>query len=249
MNKFTTLMILIIGILMISIFNFNRVKETFELNDKGLSINYKNINKENKYIKSELKIPQITIKDKDIQNALNKKFESEVTNFYKSSLNEAEAFFDDFPEMENKFIISSEFEVKKSNDKVLSMLIKYYKYSGGAHGNYEYIPYNVDLSSGKILILKDIFNKNSNYKEIIGKEIQNQIKNINEEQNLSEDSTQIYSFTNIKENQKFYIQDEKIIVFFDLYEIAPYAMGIPEFTINKNQIENLLNNKYKNSIF
>ena len=43
------------------------------------------------------------------------------------------------------------------------MLIKYYKYSGGAHGTYEYIPYNVDLTSGGIFTLKDLFNENSNY--------------------------------------------------------------------------------------
>ena len=35
-----------------------------------------------------------------------------------------------------------DYEVKKSNDDILSILIKYYKYNGGAHGIYEYVPYN-----------------------------------------------------------------------------------------------------------
>ena len=132
-------------------------------------------------------------------------------NFYNTSVKEAESYFDDFPDAENKFVISSDYEIKKSNNKVLSMLIKYYKYSGGAHGTYEYIPYNVDLTSGGIFTLKDLFNENSNYKVVI--------------------------------------ENDAIVIFFDLYDIAPYVAGIPEFPINKEIISNLLNNQYKEIIF
>ena len=59
----------------------------------------------------------------------------------------------------------------------------------------------------------------------------------------------IYEFHGIKENQKFYLQDGKIVIFFDLYDIAPYVAGIPEFPINKEIISNLLNNQYKEIIF
>ncbi len=129
------------------------------------------------------------------------------------------------------------------------MLIKYYKYSGGAHGTYEYIPYNVDLTSGGIFTLKDLFNENSNYKVVIEDEIKKQIIQLNKEQNLPKNSTQLYAFNEIKDNQKFYIVDDTIVIFFDLYDIAPYVAGIPEFPINKEIISNLLNNQYKEIIF
>ena len=169
--------------------------------------------------------------NKEIERILNKKFESDIMNFYNTSVKEAESYFDDFPDAENKFVISSDYEVKKSNNKVLSMLIKYYKYSGGAHGTYEYIPYNVDLTSGGIFTLKK------------------QIIQLNKEQNLPKNSTQLYAFNEIKDNQKFYIVDDTIVIFFDLYDIAPYVAGIPEFPINKEIISNLLNNQYKEIIF
>lgn len=249
MKKLTTIIVLIAGILIVSICNFNTVREAFELNTRNAAVDSKVINKENKYIKSELKIPKLVMNNKEIERILNKKFESDIMNFYNTSVKEAESYFDDFPNAENKFVISSDYEVKKSNNKVLSMLIKYYKYSGGAHGTYEYIPYNVDLTSGGIFTLKDLFNENSNYKVVIEDEIKKQIIQLNKEQNLPKNSTQLYAFNEIKDNQKFYIVDDTIVIFFDLYDIAPYVAGIPEFPINKEIISNLLNNQYKEIIF
>ena len=249
MKKLTTIIVLIAGILIVSICNFNTVREAFELNTRNAAVDSKVINKENKYIKSELKIPKLVMNNKEIERILNKKFESDIMNFYNTSVKEAEYYFDDFPDAENKFVISSDYEIKKSNNKVLSMLIKYYKYSGGAHGIYEYIPYNVDLTSGGIFTLKDLFNENSNYKVVIENEIKKQIIQLNKEQNLPKNSTQLYAFNEIKDNQKFYIVDDTIVIFFDLYDIAPYVAGIPEFPINKEIISNLLNNQYKEIIF
>lgn len=213
MKKLTTIIVLIAGILIVSICNFNTVREAFELNTRNAAVDSKVINKENKYIKSELKIPKLVMNNKEIERILNKKFESDIMNFYNTSVKEAEYYFDDFPDAENKFVISSDYEIKKSNNKVLSMLIKYYKYSGGAHGTYEYIPYNVDLTSGGIFTLKDLFNENSNYKVVIENEIKKQIIQLNKEQNLPKNSTQLYAFNEIKDNQKFYIADDTIVIF------------------------------------
>ena len=152
-------------------------------------------------------------------------------------------------EAENKFIVSSDYEVKKSNDDILSILIKYYKYSGGAHGIYEYVPYNIDLTSRNTFVLNDIFTQNSNYEQVINDEIKSQIKTLNKEQGLPEDSTQLYAFNKIKNNQKFYIKDDSIVIFFDLYEITPYVAGVPEFIIKKELINTLLIPKYKEIIF
>lgn len=249
MKKITAIIILITGILMISIGNFDNVKEAFEINIKTTSVESKTINKNNKYIEADLKFPKLTIVNKEIENALNKKIESDVMEFYNSSFKEAQDYLDDFPDAENKFVISSDYEVKKSNDKVFSLLLKYYKYSGGAHGTYQYVPYNVNLTSGKVFTLKDIFSGESNYQQVINDEIKKQIKLLNKNQNLPEDSTQLYAFDKINDTQKFYLKDDSLVIYFDLYEIAPYVAGIPEFAINKDVINNLLNEEYKEIIF
>ena len=137
--------------------------------------------------------------------------------------------------------IFSTFEIKKNRDDVISILVKYYKYSGGAHGYYEYIPYNIDLRKGNFIALKDIFKDNVDYKMLINKEIENQIKEMRKNEKYID---KIYEFHGIKENQKFYLQDGKIVIFFDLYDIAPYAAGVPEFPITSKNIENQIELEY-----
>ena len=74
MKKLTTIIVLIAGILIVSICNFNTVREAFELNTRNAAVDSKVINKENKYIKSELKIPKLVMNNKEIERILNKKF-------------------------------------------------------------------------------------------------------------------------------------------------------------------------------
>ena len=137
-------------------------------------------------------------------------------------------------------------EIKKNRDDVISILVRYYKYSGGAHGYYEYIPYNIDLRNGKLIVLKDIFKDNVDYKILINNEIKEQIKELGKK--TKEDVEKIYDFYGIKENQKFYFDDSKVVIFFDLYDIAPYAAGIPEFPIPFEKIETNTKEEYLNLI-
>ena len=142
---------------------------------------------------------------------------------------------------ESNFVADASFEVKKNTSNIISILIKYYKYSGGAHGYYEYVPYNIDLRNGNNITLKEIFKPEVDYKIIIDKEIENQIKELGEKE---KDLDKIYEFYGIKENQKFYLDDGKIVIYFDLYDIAPYAAGIPEFPIIVENIKNQIKEDY-----
>lgn len=248
MKKFSGLIVFLVGIMIISVFNFHKVEEVFELN-LSKDIQTKVINKSNKYIKANLKIPVLVVENKEIENKINKKIEEDIMNFYDNSFKESESYFDDFPESEMQFVVSSEYEIKKNNKQIISLLVKYYKYSGGAHGIYEYIPYNIDVTSGDIFKLQDIFKQNTNYKQMIDKEIKKQVKELNIKNQLPEDSDQLYTFQGIKENQKFYLIDNKLVVFFDLYEIAPYVAGIPEFSIGEEILKDMIDESYKDKIF
>lgn len=156
-------------------------------------------------------------------------------------MKEAESFLDDFELNESSFVADASFEVKKSTSNVISILVEYYKYSGGAHGYYEYVPYNINLRNGKKFNLKDIFKQGADYKTIINKEIENQIKELGEK---DKELDGVYDFYGIKENQKFYLKDGKIIIYFDLYDIAPYAAGVPEFPIIIKDIESQIKEEY-----
>ncbi len=222
---------------------YNAFKNKIEVFNNFFLINIEKsiIKKNNKYLKSTLEIPIITSENSEINNKINSIIKKDILNFYENSLKEAESYLQDFDLDNSNFVANSTFEIKKNRDDVISILVKYYKYSGGAHGYYEYIPYNIDLRKGNFIALKDIFKDNVDYKMIINKEIENQIKEMRKNEKYID---KIYEFHGIKENQKFYLQDGKIVIFFDLYDIAPYAAGVPEFPITSKNIENQIELEY-----
>ena len=206
-----------------------------------ITVNKESIKKDNKYLKSNLEIPVINSDNSEIDNKVNKKIRTDIMHFYEQSLKEAENFLDDFNLDNSNFVADASFEVKKSTSNVISILVKYYKYSGGAHGYYEYIPYNIDLRNGNFLVLKDLFKEEVDYKTLINNEIENQIKQLGKKE---KDINDIYEFYGIKDNQKFYLEDKRIVIYFDLYDIAPYAAGIPEFPIPIDNIKNKIKEEH-----
>ena len=205
------------------------------------NIDTQTLTENNKNINSIINIPIVMTKNKNIEKNINDKIRNDIMEFYNSSKNEAKEYNKNFPENTNKFVANVDFYTKKNSDNMLSILLNYYKYSGGAHGYYEYKSYNIDMRSGKFLELEDLFKSNSDYKKVINNEIRRQI-----EYKAKSDSQYegIYQFGRIKDNQKFYIQDNNLIIYFDLYEIAPYAVGIPEFQVNINIINHILKEEY-----
>lgn len=220
---------------------FKNKIEVFNSNFFFISVNKEEVKNENKYLKSNLEIPIVNSGNSKIDEEVNKKIKSDILNFYDKSLKEAQNFLEDFDLEESNFVADASYEVKKNTPNVISILVKYYKYSGGAHGYYEYIPYNIDLKDGNNVSLKDIFKSEEEYKTVINKEIDNQIKELGKKE---KDLDKIYDFYGVKENQKFYLEDGKIVIYFDLYEIAPYAAGIPEFPIVVDNIKNQIKENY-----
>lgn len=205
------------------------------------NVDTQTITNNDKYINSVVNIPIVMTSNKDIEKSINDRLREDIMDNYKKSQEEAKSYLGKYPENDTKFIANTDFEVKKNSDNILSILVMYYKYSGGAHGYYENVAYNIDMRNGKILSLKDLFKENTNYKEVINNEIRKQIEDKGKK---DKENVGIYQFTSIKDNQKFYIQDDNIVIYFELYEIAPYAAGIPEFLVNYNVISHILKYEY-----
>ncbi|HSQ88932.1 DUF3298 domain-containing protein [Romboutsia sp.] len=206
------------------------------------NIDTQTITKDGKYINSVINIPIIITSNKKIEKCINDKIRNDIMDFYNNSQEEAKNYLSKFPDVENKFVANVDFEVKKNSDNILSINVRYYKYSGGAHGYYEDISYNIDMRNGKVLMLSDLFKENSDYKKVIDDEIRRQIEKIVKNDKEYEG---VYQFNGIKLNNKFYIQDDNLVIYFDLYEIAPYAAGQPEFSINISTISHMLKDEYR----
>ena len=209
------------------------------------NVDTQTITKNNKYINSIINIPIIMLDNNDISKNINDEITNSIMKFFNDMQSQAKEYNDSLPDIETKFVANVNFDIKKNSDNILSILVNYYKYAGGAHGYYEDIAYNIDTSTGKFLKLKDLFKEDTDYKNVINEEIRRQIEELIK---LDEQNKGIYEFKSISENQKFYIQDDNLVIYFDLYEIAPYAAGIPKFIINIDKIDHILKSEY-NKVF
>lgn len=207
------------------------------------NVDTQTLTKNTDYINSIINIPIIITSNKDIEKYINDKIRNDIMDFYNQAQQEAKEYLGKIPSKDEKFVANVNYEVKKNSDNVLSIIVRYYKYSGGAHGYYEDVSYNLDMINGKLLQLNDLFKQNSEYKNVIDSEIRKQIENIIKNDKEYKD---VYQFEGIKPDNKFYIQDDNIVIYFDLYEIAPYAAGQPEFFINASVINHILKDQYVN---
>jgi hypothetical protein len=89
------------------------------------------------------------------------------------------------------------------------------------------VAYNYDLNTGNEIKLASMFKMDFNYKDFINKEILRQMKT--SEDIFFYDGEE--KFKTISDEQRFYLSEGNIVIYFSLYEIAPYAAGIPEFKI------------------
>lgn len=131
---------------------------------------------------------------------------------------------------EHKIKITVGYEIKQQNDDYLSFVINVTENWTNANNGAKY--YNLDLNTGKLVTLEDMLG--SDYVELVNKSIR---KQITERQKTGETffSAEEGGFTGISEDVKFYInENNRPVIVFEKYEIAPGASGKIEFEIGGN---------------
>ena len=114
------------------------------------------------------------------------------------------------------------FQVQFNSQKFISIVLNHYQFTGGAHGNYFALGYNITTDEGKILTLKDIIREDSF--DLLTYECEQAILEAYKTNSLMEAGL----FENelvIPEDQDFYITPTALVIQFDPYEVGPYAMG------------------------
>ncbi|MEB2292624.1 DUF3298 domain-containing protein [Priestia megaterium] len=124
------------------------------------------------------------------------------------------------------------YELKTNERNVLSLTLVNFAYSGGAHGLTVVVPLTFNVLTGKTYQLKDLFKKDSNYVSILSKIVGEQIK--------ERDIMVLGEYKGIKPDQDFYIADKSLVLFYQLYDLAPYAYGIPYFPISIYAIQDII---------
>ena len=128
------------------------------------------------------------------------------------------------PDME----ITGKYYVRTNDRGLLSISIEMYGFGGGAHGFTILKSVTFDLKTGKIYSLRDFFAKDIDYVKFITEIVKKQI--------VEKEIPVIVDFTSIDPDQDYYIENNNLVVYFQLYELAPYAWGFPTFEIPMRQV-------------
>jgi hypothetical protein len=192
---------------------------------------------------ANIKVPSIQgLENKALENSLNEKY-----------LNENKKLYDEFvAEMEDmqktgggNLGVNSGYIVKTDIDRILS--IGRYTVITKATG-VEKLKYDtIDKEKELLITLPSLFKDNS-YKEIMSDNIKAQMR-----KQMKADEDKIYwvdvdgkeesieNFDKISADQNFYINaEEKLVISFDEYEVAPGYMGVQEFIIPTEVISDIL---------
>ncbi|WP_028552688.1 WG repeat-containing protein [Paenibacillus sp. UNC451MF] len=129
-----------------------------------------------------------------------------------------------------------DFDITFFKKDLLVIEINGYNYPfGAAHGMPSRVYAHLNVTDGQFYELKDLFKPGSPYVKVLSDIVARQIK---------EDPQYSYVFPDtykgIKPDQPFFVTEHALHLYFEPYEIAPYAAGFPTFTIPFAQIMNLI---------
>jgi hypothetical protein len=137
--------------------------------------------------------------------------------------------------LERSIDVNVNYEVKHQSNTLLSLLvdgwISWYNFEEERHF------YNIDLTTGKELTLKDFLGEDAyDYAtECVVQQMKEQYEKDPENLvfwGISEDTTFLNEFMGVTEETLFYINaNGNVIISFDKYQVAPGFMGIVEFEI------------------
>ena len=188
----------------------------------------------------DIQLMSFIFNDKSLEQKINSFIEKEVCEFGKG--------FDD--NLSFKTIQQLLNSVYKQNDEygyehsiscnlierfenILTFSISDYSYGfGAAHPNHFSVMYNIDLKTGKLIQLEDLFKKGT----------KNQLNKIAEKLFIKENGSEGWDFEQgqFELNSDFIIQKDGLLFTFDAYEIGPYAAGDPFVFIPYTKIKKLL---------
>lgn len=208
-----------------------------EVKKEAVKIKTDKIEYENNYVKCDIEIPVVEgINNKSAESKINKLFSDGINSFQKQLEKDAKESYESSSKEAiefRKYAANSKFKVSYNKNNLLSITITYYSYTGGAHGMAYNKSYNIDLNTGNEAFMEDFFSKDEDYRNIIINNIDKQMKN-DPDKYFPDANTNVRK---ISQDQDFYIEDGNIVVYYQLYEIAPYCCGMPEFKIPFSQFK------------
>lgn len=198
------------------------------------------------YHEMDIDVPKVELEEE--QDAV-QEINEDVENLTKKLMNQ---FYDEveFVGNEGHGSIYVDYETITNTKDWFTLKLSVHEVAGSGNSYFKF--YHIDRKTEKIVKLGDLFLNNS-YEKILKEEIKSQMKLQMEEDKSKvfwiEDSV-IGDCLEVDESHNFYFNREgELVIPFDKYEVAPGAMGCPEFVIDKSVYKDLLKKEYKDLAF
>lgn len=193
---------------------------------------------------ADVKIPEVSVKNEDgsvnqeTTDGVNKsiqEYTDEIIAQYKADVEASGG--------EGKQLVDLEYEVITDSDRLFS--IRFDKLQIMASGAESVKIYHIDKQTGQMINLKGLFKEDVNFIDPISDNIKKQMK-----EQMAADESKMYfidsdmpesDFQSITEDTTFYVNDSgKLVIVFDEYEVAPGSMGVVEFEIPTDVIQDIV---------
>jgi hypothetical protein len=213
-------------------------------------VTFRNYESKDNNMQANINIPEISVKDEKGQileestqniNQSIEKYTETLISRYKEDVEASGG--------EALQSVNLEYEVITNNERLFS--IRFNELIIMAGGNEKVKIFHLDKQTGEIIILKDIFDSNSDFKRIVSDNIKEQMKKrMEEDENITywlDSEVPDWDFNSINDDTTFYINEEgKLVIIFDEYEVAPGFMGVQEFEIEKEVIKDIVKDGFFN---
>lgn len=155
----------------------------------------------------------------------------DVNEFFLSRAKQAAEGFAEEVELAGEegeiYSIEQGYTVEYAHGDVASLLFETSTYYGGVHPNAIQTAYTVDVGSGTLVSIYDVFGGDSNaVREAILAEV---ISQLSEREDMYDDAAD--AARELFDPEHFYLTDDGLVVFYETYELGPYFVGPQFFTI------------------
>jgi len=215
----------------------------------SLPVNIQSIQESDSFFRVQAEYPQFQTAGPDFNQEITTLISGKIDSFKKESMDNWKARLDTMPadkpvpqNPEQPFEFIASWEAAQLNNEYLSLVIKIYYFSGGAHGNEEICAFNYDMLQEKKIRIEDFFDSPQEALKKISKisaqDIMSQLQSRGwrTDDNLKEMVNQ--GTAPVFENfRNFNFDSHNLIIYFQRYQVAPGAAGSLTVTISKQALE------------